>query len=135
MDRRGLLKLFAGSAAAPLFGAKAAANALGVSLATNAAPIVEELGVATGAAQCTGMGNPHAQYYGSPVQMAFDARRAARYEAGQNIGRYAHFKSWGPAFRESVIAREELAIEILRRKMEVEDGFAEKVFTALGVLK
>lgn len=132
MDRRGILKLLVGSAAAPMLGAKAAASALGVSLATNAVPIMEAAGGYEVADLCTA---GRAQYYGSPFQLAFDARRAARYEAAQGTGRYAHFKSWGPAFREAVIAREELSLEMLRRKMEAEEGFAEKVLTALGVLK
>lgn len=129
MDRRGLLKFVLGATAAPLLGPKAAAHALGVSLATNAAPILDAAQSSTG----LGPASPSiGTYWGSPLQMSIDARRAARYEAGQNIGRYAHFKSWGPAFREAVIAREELAVELLRRKMERDESFAERALAAFG---
>ena len=130
MDRRGLLKALLGATVAPLLGPKAAAQALGVSLATNAAPILD---VVSGSDHIeAGMPNPIGgrPWWGSPMQIAFDARRAARYE--QN-GRYAHFKSWGPAFREAVIAREELAMQLMQRKCEAEAGFYGKVVKAFGI--
>ena len=128
MDRRGLLKALLGATAAPLIGPKAAAKALGVSLATNATPIADVVQGPGNIMSGGGMSAP--RWWGSPMQITLEARRAARHEANT---RYAHFKSWGPAFRESVIVREEVAMLLIERQCQQDDGFFDKVVTLLGV--
>jgi hypothetical protein len=118
MNRRGILQAALGMVALPAAGPKAAAAMLGVGLNTNDPMPIETVGPPTEA------------YWGSPIQLAMDAKRDARHRLHE--GEYAHMKSWGRGFRLSVIEREQQVLRIVEHKMQRDTDFAAKIFRALG---
>ena len=122
LNRRGLLSLIAGSMAAPAIGAKTAASILGVSTDLVGPMPVEGSSAAVGAIEPAG-------WWGSAAQIAMDARIQSHWESEQ--ARYSHMKSWGPAFKRSIIARELQAENLLRRKLERDQDLLERVLAGL----
>ena len=66
------------------------------------------------------------------MQLAFDAKERASYRLDRGDA-YPHMKSWGRAFRQSQVEREELIMATYRRRMENDASFHEKVMAALGM--
>ena len=117
MNRRGLLSaIMGGGAAVSALGPKAAAAALGMDLTT--------VGAAIPMPEAIGIGNP---WYGSLPHIRLEAAIEAKSRA--HYGEYAHMKSWGRAFRLSVIEREAMAHSLLRQKMDRDEIFAAKVIS------
>ena len=124
MNRRSLLALIGGAAAVPSVGVKAAAQALGVS---------NVVGIGSGVAELTGTLADTGDWWGSPVQLAFDAKERAAHDLLQGRS-YPHMKSWGHSFRSSVVEKDHLILMAYRQKLQGDDAFREKVFAALGVV-
>lgn len=120
MNRRGLLSLLGGAAAMPTVGVKTAADALGIDMAMNAPMPVDQVG-------CEPV--PSAGWWGSPAQIAFEAKREADY---QQSNKYAHMKSWSASYRRAVVAREIQVERIFQRKMEVEESYFQAVARKMG---
>lgn len=121
MNRRSLLGLLGGAVAMPSVGAKSAAAALGIDAAALAPSEVLEgakLGPAVNG------------WWGSPMQIAFDAKERTRYEA-QHGAAYPHMKSWGHGFRIMQADRDNLILQMYRQKMESDTAFRDKVLAAL----
>lgn len=126
MDRRRLLSMIVGSAAAPAIGAKTAARILGVGIDA-IGPMPADV---VGTEQAAATGAPQAGvWWGTPAQIAMDSKRRAMWS--DESRRYDHFKSWGPAFRRSIIARELQAEELLQRKFERDEDFLARVLQGL----
>lgn len=123
MNRRGILALLGGAAAMPTVGVKAAASTLGVG---------QSLVAGSGAATIAGAPTPRSGWWGSPLQIAFDAKERAAYRLDRHDA-YPHMKSWGRAFRQSAVERDELIMTMYRRKMEEDHDFRDKVLSALGM--
>lgn len=127
MNRRGILKLLslgAGSvASAPVMGTGAIASALGLDMSTNAPMPVDQL------ADC----HPStSDFWGSPMSIAIDAKHGARHQVSQGE-RYAHMRSWGAAFRQSVVEREIQAEMLFRQKLMDDEGFRSTVMKLMGI--
>lgn len=122
MNRRSLLTLLGGAAAMPSVGVKAAAEALGVS---------NVVGIGSGAV--AGCAPAAGGWWGSPLQIALDAKERASYDLREGRA-YPHMKSWGYAFRSSVVERDHLLLMTYRQKMQEDASFREKMLAALGVL-
>lgn len=123
MNRRGLLALLGGAAAMPSVGVNAAASALGI----GSGPIGPDL-IAGEGGNIPGSNG----WWGSPLQIAFDAKERASYRLERGDG-YPHMKSWGRAFRQSQVERDELLMSMYRRKMESDASFYGAVMSTLGV--
>jgi hypothetical protein len=124
MNRRSLLALLGGAVVSPSVGVKAAASALGM---TDALALNGPKEVAHGIA-CSG---PHSSsFWGSPLQIAFDAKEQARHHIGHGHA-YPHMKSWGHGFRTMVVERDFYLQNLYRHKMQEDAGFREKVLSAL----
>ena len=121
MNRRGLLSLIAGSMAAPAIGAKTATSILAVSTDLVGPMPVEGATTAT-PLEANG-------WWGSAAQIAMDARIQSHWESEQ--ARYSHMKSWGPAFKRSIIARELQAENLLRRKLERDQDLLNRVLAGV----
>jgi hypothetical protein len=123
LNRRGLLALLGGAVAMPSVGVKTAASTLGLDAAIGVGST--DLGSPASPASASG-------WWGSPLQIAFDAKERASYrmERGQA---YPHMKSWGHAFRQSAVERDEQIMLLYRRKMEDDQLFREKVLGVMGV--
>lgn len=124
MNRRSLLALLGGAAAAPVMGAKAAASGLGLDAATISGASAHEL--------VAGIAGPSNGWWGSPLQAAFDAKERASYRLDRGDG-FPHMKSWGRAFRLSQVEREEVLLSLYRRKMESDAAFFEKAMASIGL--
>lgn len=121
MNRRSLLSLLGGAVAMPSVGVKSAATALGIEPAALTLSEVLE-GAKTGPA-VNG-------WWGSPMQIAFDAKERTRYEAQHGVA-YPHMKSWGHGFRIMQAERDNLILQVYRQKMEADTAFRDKVLAAL----
>jgi hypothetical protein len=124
MNRRGILALLGGAVAMPAVGVKAAADTLGVS---------NVVGLGSSGAEVAGCAPSSGGWYGSPLQIAFDAKERAQYDLREGRA-YPHMKSWGHAFRSSAVERDHLILMTYRQKMQEDSDFREKVLAALGVI-
>jgi hypothetical protein len=123
MNRRGILALLGGAIAAPsVVGAKTASAVLDVNPHSPSPMPLEQIGIGNAPTTNT--------FWGSPAQIAIDASREARHEIAQNT-RYAHMKSWGPAFRHTVISRERQIERLLEEKLRTDEAFLSKFWEAL----
>jgi hypothetical protein len=123
MNRRGILALLGGAVAMPSAGLKAAAETLGVS---------NVIGVGSGVNEVVGCA-PSVGWWNSPLQMSLDAKERANHDMRAGTP-YPHMKSWGHAFRSSVVERDHQILLVYRQKMQEDSEFREKVFMALGVI-
>jgi len=125
MNRRGLLALLGGAVAMPAVGVKSAAAALGVPNVLNVEATSAEVG---------GLTPSLGGWWGSPLQIALDAKEASAREV-QAGHAYPHMKSWGHAFRSMVVERDHLVLMTYRQKMQEDADFRAKVLAALGVTR
>jgi len=127
MNRRGILALLGGAVAMPgAVGAKTAAAIMGID------PHSPSPMPATQVVEARCAGPISGSFWGTPTQIAFQAGQSARHEAATDANRYSHMKSWGPAFRRSVIARE-MQVEIMfEHKCREDSEFFAKV---IGMMK
>lgn len=107
----------------PVVGVKAAASALGVDTA---------LVAGSGALEACAPRPGRDAWWGSSLQIAFDAKERAGYQMREGRA-YPHMKSWGHAFRQAAVERDELIMIAYRQKMQDDQSFREKVLAALGV--
>jgi len=124
MNRRSLIALLGGAVAVPSVGVKAAAEALGVS---------NVVALGSGSAEVAGCAPSSGGWWGSPLQIALDAKERAAHDLHQGRA-YPHMKSWGHAFRSSVVERDHLLLMTYRQKMQEDASFREKMLAALGVI-
>lgn len=121
MKRRSLLSLFGGAVLAPGIGPKEAAKILGVHPHPPAPMPVSQA--------VEGFGE-NIGWWGSALEIRMGARRAAVYEAASQ-DRYAHMKSWGPAFKRSVVQREIQIERMLEAKCQRDEEFMKRVMGLL----
>ena len=107
---------------APAMGAKTAASILGVG--------IDAIGPQPVEAMSSGVAVGEHDWWGSAAQIAMDARNQAHWESEQ--ARYSHMKSWGPAFKRSIIARELQAENMLRSRMERDQNLMERFLAGLS---
>lgn len=122
MNRRGLLKaLGLGAAALPAVGPAQAAKIVGLDM-----DMQTPLSDAIAEAAC---GPSPSGWWGSPLQIAFDAQREAQYSEGK---RFSHMKSWAPHYRVSAEARENAAMRLLQQNLEQDEQMRAKLLALLG---
>lgn len=124
MNRRSLLALLGGATALPSVGVKAAAEALGVS---------NVVGLGSGAVEVAGLTPGLAGWWGSPLQIALDAKERAVHDLQHGLA-YPHMKSWGHGFRSSVVEKDHVLLLTYRQKMQEDASFRERIFAALRVV-
>lgn len=128
INRRSILALIGGAAATPAAaGVREASKILGIDPSLNGPmPQTEGNVCSTGGADPCSVGN---DWWGSSLQIAMDARRMAFHETG-TADRYSHMKSWSPAFKRSVVAREIQIEQLFEAKCRRDQEFVKRI---LGV--
>lgn len=125
MDRRGLLRLFAGGAAAGATGGvsvSAAAAAIGVNAAS---ATIEQIGE-----NCSGA--PGLSQFPWRVMNVMRAHRYAKARPVDQMPPHISGKrSWSPTYKASQFAREEAILEAFYQRMEAEEGFADRFLNAI----
>lgn len=118
--RRGFLTGLLGAAAAPAMAKREMMEAMGIDPTASIGGIAESVGE---------VGVAASNWWGSPLQVLFEAQERARHESVRG-GRYEHMKSWGPAFRHSQTAKD-IALEMMiQRKAERDEGFRNSLLGA-----
>lgn len=123
INRRGIIGMLLGAASTPATGAKTAAAALGLDL--NSPTMMAE------AAEASGISS--SAWWGSSLNIAFDSRREAQFDANRpGGGRYGHMKSWGHAFRRSVVQKELIVERIIVERANKDEAFLARITKAIG---